>query len=94
MQETTVVEVEETVEVVAPERTKTFYELRRVRKGKTKRDHESGAWRKRLTNLEERANWIRSTRATQGTPPPMPYAHGLGNGSKRNKIKPGRASKV
>lgn len=74
------------------------YALRRIRKGKTAKDHASGAWRNRITNLEERAAWTNETRpkhyGSESAVPKMPKPHGLGNGAKRFKIKPGKVSKA
>jgi hypothetical protein len=67
--------------------TTDIYSARRVRNGKTRRDHQDGAWRRRFENLEARAGWIHTTRASNSNPPPMIKAHGLGNSSKRFKIK-------
>jgi hypothetical protein len=69
------------------------FAARRVRKGKTARDHASGAWRQRQTNLADRGAWANEVRAKNGAVPPVPKAHGLGNSSKRFKLKPGKRSK-
>lgn len=70
--------------------TNDIYAARRIRNGKTRRDHSDGSWRRRFENLEARADWIRSTRASNSNPPPMIKAHGLGTSSKRFKIKAGK----
>lgn len=85
-------EIEDTVEVaVAPKRTKAWFEERRVRHGKTRNDHASGAWKRRLDNLELRAAWINETRGkhygSETAVPVLPVAHGLSNSSLRRKIK-------
>lgn len=33
------------------------YSLKRIRKGKTARDHASGSWKQRFANQEARAHW-------------------------------------
>lgn len=85
--------VDETLDVEvkrAPERAKSFYELRRIRTGKTKRDHASGAWKRRMDNGALRAAW--RNQGPQGRDPfPTHTARGLGNSSKRFKVKPGKA---
>lgn len=83
----------ESVTIAAPvELLKAKYEQRRIRKGKTRRDHDSGAWRRRMTNNEERAAWRNENASkSQGvTPFPTHTARGLGNSSKRFKVKPGK----
>lgn len=37
------------------------HNFKRVRRGKTERDHTSGAWRQRLANRQARAELIRDT---------------------------------
>lgn len=73
------------------------FALRRIRTGKTKRERENGVLRQRFANLADRAAWINETRGkvygTVDSVPRMPKAHGLGNSSKRNKIKPAKRSK-
>lgn len=73
------------------------YAQRRIRNGKTRKDHQSGAHRQRFTNQEERGAWINETRGkhygSESVVPKFPKAHGLGNSSKRFKLKAGRVSK-
>jgi hypothetical protein len=69
------------------------YAARRVRNGKTRKDHESGAWKQRLANQGERGAWANEVRAKNGAVPPVPKAHGKGNSSKSFKIKPAKRSK-
>lgn len=93
---------EDTEEEVSPRRGRNGkpldkYAARRIRNGKTKRERESGVLRQRIANLGDRAAWINETRGksygAESAVPRMPKAHGLGNSSKRFKIKPGRASR-
>ncbi len=69
------------------------YAARRVRNGKTRKDHESGAWKQRLANQGERGAWANEVRAKNGAVPPVPKSHGKGNSSKAFKIKPAKRSK-
>lgn len=90
-------EVEETVRKGRNGRVMDKYALRRIRTGKTRRDHSTGAWKARLDNLEARAAWIQEITpkayASVTAVPPCPKPHGLGNGAKRFKIKPGKQSR-
>ena len=69
-----VVDSPEVVVKNAPEKPLSFYEARRVRHGKTKKDHESGSWKQRFGNRDARVAWQHSTSATNATFP------GIGKG--------------
>jgi len=97
---TQVTAVEESSEGVASSRPETAdqFARRRVRKGKTERDHKTGAWKRRLENLTARGEWANEVRGkhygNESTVPRMITPHGLGNGAKRFKFKHGRAAKA
>lgn len=62
------------------------FSARRVRHGKTRRDHDSGAWRRCIQNKAERAAWSNDRSKTAF---PSHTCKGLGNSSKRYKAKAG-----
>lgn len=91
--------VEDGDEVVTTRRGKVLdkYAQKRIRTGKTRRDHESGAWKQRIANLADRAAWIHEITpkvySSEAAVPKCPKAHGLGNSSKRFKVKAAPRSK-
>jgi hypothetical protein len=62
---------------------KSFFDERRVRKGKTQRDHQGGARKRNEGNKAERIAW-QSSKGTNETFP-RHTARGNGNSSKRQK---------
>lgn len=96
--DTSALPLEETTNYASSRKVMDEYALRRVRKGKTAKDHASGAWRQRITNLEERAAWIHEITpkhyGSEASVPKMPKPHGLGNGAKRFKVQAGRRAKA
>lgn len=104
MLENTAVESVETEETESPRgrgrsRTRSggkeldFYAKRRVRTGKTRKDHESGAWRRNQDNVRARGDWANEVRGKITTPPPMITPHGNGNSCIAFKLKPDKISK-
>ena len=77
----------DTVEVAKTiARPLSYYEQKRIRKGKTRRDRESGATHRCISNKSERDGW--HNKATNVFP--SHTCKGLGNSSKRYKSKAGK----
>jgi hypothetical protein len=59
----------DTVIATPVEKTKAFYEARRVRHGKTRKDHASGSWKQRFANRALREEWQKNRSATANSFP-------------------------
>lgn len=69
------------------------YAARRIRHGKTAKDHRSGAYARRLANMADKNAWHNDNKATAGKFPEQ-CLKGNGNSSNRRpERRPGKATK-
>ena len=60
------------------------YDEARVRHGKTRRDHQSGAHRRRMENNDIRAEWCRTDNSKRET---TRFPHEVCNGKKTRRLR-------